>query len=115
MENRPVAFGSPGVEADQTATGRIATAAGIQWAGIAWKDIVEALAASGASHHFAAVAGSHCTQWVAAGTAGIAAASEALVGFDPGEPLAGSQFALAVVRQCTEDEEEEARRQIAED
>jgi len=114
MENRPVAFGSLGVEADQTATGRIATAAGIRWAGAAWKDIVEALAALEALRRFAAVAGSHRSQWVAAGTAGIAAASGALAGFDRGEQLAGSQFALVVARRCTEDEEGEAQRQTAE-
>jgi hypothetical protein len=114
MENRPVAFGSLGAVADQTGTDRIAIAAGIRWAGVAWMYIVEASAASGALLHFAAVAGSHYTQWAAAGIADTAAAFEVLAGFDQGEPLAGSQFALAVARQCIEDEEGEARMQTAE-
>jgi hypothetical protein len=116
MENRPVASGSLELVAGQIAIDRIATEAGIRWAGAAWRYIVEALAASGASRHSAAVEGSHRNQWVAAGTAGIVAAFEALAGFDQGEPpeLAGSHFALAVALQCTEDEGEEARMQTAE-
>ena len=112
METRSAASGSLEPEADQTATDRIGIAAGIQLAVVAYT--AGAFEASGASSHSAVVAGSRRNQLVAAGTAGIAAASEALAGFDQEEQLAGSHFALAVVRQCTEDEEAEARRQTVE-